>query len=139
MKRIRKKYNVLVVCMCILLCGVISLTKVFAKEAVAQTVDPRMTYIYAYSTDVSISSDGVATVTGMVRGKAGVTSTYVKVILQKFESGTWNDVKSWEDSSIARSVTVAKTHQVSKGEYRVIMTCSANSETKTAVSASRTY
>ena len=75
----------------------------------------------------------------MVRGKSGVTSTYVKVTLQKSESGSWKDVKSWEDSNNTRSTTIAETYQVSKGEYRVTMTCSANTETKTATSASRTY
>ncbi len=139
MKRVREKYKILAVCMCILLCGAISPIKAFAKGATVQTVEPRMTYIYSYSTDVSISSDGVATITGMVRGKSGVTNTYVKVTLQKCESGNWKDVKSWEDSNSTRSTTVAETYQVSKGEYRVTMTCSANSETKTAVSASRTY
>lgn len=98
-----------------------------------------MTYIYSYSTELSISSDGVATVTGMIRGKSGVTSTYVEVTLQKSESGKWVDVESWEDSSSTRSVTVVETYQVSRGTYRVTMTCSANGETKTATSAERTY
>lgn len=104
-----------------------------------QTVEPRMTYIFSYSTELSISSNGVATITGMVRGKSGVTSTYVKVTLQKSESGEWLDVESWEDSSDTRSVTIAETYQVSRGTYRVVMTCSANSETKTITSAERTY
>ena len=139
MRRIWKKCNVLAVCICLLFCGVISPIEVFANDATVSAVEPRMTYIYSYSTDVSISSDGVATITGMVRGKSGVTSTYVKEKKKKSESGSWKDVKSWEDSNNTRSTTIAETYQVSKGEYRVTMTCSANTETKTATSASRTY
>lgn len=139
MKRIRRICNALAICMCMLICGVILSMKVSAKEADIQMVEPRMTYIYSYSTELSISSDGVATVTGMIRGKSGVTSTYVEVTLQKSESGQWVDVESWEDSSSTRSVTVAETYQVARGTYRVTMTCSANGETKTATSAERTY
>lgn len=139
MRIIQKKCTILVVCMCLLFCGTISPIKVFAKEVIIPVVNPRMAYIYSYSTDISISNDGVATITGMVRGKAGVTSTYVKVTLQKKESENWKDVKSWEDSSNTRSATIAETYQVSKGKYRVTMTCSANNETKTATSAERTY
>lgn len=87
MKRINRICNALAICMCMLICGAVSPIKVSAKEANIQMVEPRMTYIYSYSTELSISSDGVATVTGMIRGKSGVTSTYVKVTLQKNESG----------------------------------------------------
>lgn len=139
MKRINRICNALAICMCMLICGAVSPIKVSAKEANIQMVEPRMTYIYSYSTELSISSDGVATVTGMIRGKSGVTSTYVEVTLQKSESGKWVDVESWEDSSSTRSVTVVETYQVSRGTYRVTMTCSANGETKTATSAERTY
>lgn len=41
-------------------------------------IDPRMSGISTYSTKLSISSDGVALISGFVRGKTGVTSTYVK-------------------------------------------------------------
>ena len=93
----------------------------------------------ATSPELSISSDGSASITGLVRGKTGVTSTYVKVILQKKVSGVWIDVESWEDSSNTRSTTIAETYQISRGTYRVSMTCSADGETKTATSAERTY
>lgn len=97
-----------------------------------------MASISTYSTELTINN-GVASVTGFVRGKSGVTSTYVKVILQKKVSGDWIDVESWEDSSATRSITIAETYPVSKGTYRVVMTCSADEETKTAISAERTY
>lgn len=138
-EKISRICNVLAICMCMLICGAISSIKVSAKEANMQMVEPRMTYIYSYSTELSISSNGVATITGIVKGKSGVTSTYVKVTLQKSESGEWVDVESWEKSSDTRNVTVAETYQVSRGTYRVEMTCSANGETKTVTSAERVY
>lgn len=139
MKRINRICNTLAICMSA------SFAETFIGEIVPQIsihiqmVEPRMTYIYSYSTELSISSDGVATVTGTIRGKSGVTSTYVKVTLQKSESGQWVDVKSWEESSSTRSITIAEIYQVVRGTYRVTMTCSANGETKTATSASRSY
>lgn len=102
-------------------------------------IDPRMSSISTYSTELSISSDGVASISGFVRGKTGVTSTYVKVTLQKKVSGVWIDVESWEDSSNTRSASIAETYQISRGTYRVSMTCSADGETKTVTSVERAY
>lgn len=98
-------------------------------------MEPRTTSISVYSTELSISSDGIASISGFVRGKLGITSTYVEVTLQKSVSGTWVDVESWENSSDTRSTSVAETYLVSRGTYRVTMTCSADRETKTATSA----
>ena len=100
-----------------LLCGLVLPIPVHAKEANVE-IEPRMTSISAYSTELSISSTGVASISGFVRGKSGVTNTYVKVTLQKSVSGEWDDVKSWENSSSTRSTSVAETYQVSEGTYR---------------------
>ena len=63
----------------------------------------------------------------------------MKVTLQQKVSGNWVDVKFWEDSNSTRSTTVAETYEVSRGTFRVTMTCSADGETKTLTSAERTY
>ena len=123
---------------CVLLCGLILPIPVHARELDVQ-MEPRMASISVYGTELSISSDGTASISGFVRGKLGVTSTYVEVTLQKSVSGTWVDVESWENSSDTSSTSVAETYQVSRGTYRVAMTCSADGETKTATSAERTY
>ncbi len=127
-----------VVCVCMLLCGGVSPITAVAKEANIQ-IEPRLAYISAYNVQLSISDNGVATITGSVMGKAGVTHTYVKVTLQKSESGTWTDVESWEASSDSRKSSVDTTYQVSRGTYRLVMTCSANSESTSATSATKTY
>ncbi len=138
MKKLRRLFNVFVLCLCVLVSGMMIPTISYAKETEKQ-VEPRMTYISIYKTELSISSSGVATVTGEVRGKTGVTSTYVKVILQKYVSGRWIDVEDWSDSQSGRSAFVSETYQVGRGTYRTYMTCSANTETKTTTSAERTY
>ena len=127
-----------VVCVCMLLCGGVSPITAVAKEANIQ-IEPRLAYISAYNVQLSISDNGVATITGSVMAKAGVTHTYVRVTLQKSESGTWTDVESWEASSDSRKSSVDTTYQVSRGTYRVTMTCSANSESKSETSATKTY
>lgn len=126
------------VCICVLFCELVLLIPTHAKGVSVQ-IEPRMTSISFYSTELSISSDGIASVTGFVRGKSGVTSTYVKVTLQQNVSGNWVDVKSWEDSNSTRSTSVDETYLVSRGTYRVTMTCSADGESKTVTSAERTY
>lgn len=123
---------------CILLCGLVPPDSVHARETDVQ-MESRMTNISVYSTELSISSDGIASISGFVRGKTDVTNTYVKVTLQKRVSGIWVDVESWESSSDTRIASVAETYEVSRGTYRVTMTCSADGENKTATSAERTY
>lgn len=127
-----------VICICMLIGGLVLPVSVHAKETNVQ-IEPRMTNIHAYGTELTISSDGVASVSGFVRGKSGVTSTYVEVTLQKSVSGEWIDVESWECPSSTRNASVSETYQVSRGTYKVTMTCSADGETKTATSAERTY
>lgn len=126
-----------VICICMLFCGLALPVSAHTEEANIQ-IEPRMTSINAYHTELSISSAGVASISGYVRGKSGVTSAYVEVTLQKKVSGEWIDVESWEDSG-TRNASVAETYSVSRGTYRVVMTCSADEETKTATSAERTY
>lgn len=103
-------------------------------------VESRMTYISSYTTSLSISDTGMATITGLVRGKSGVTSTYVKCTLQMSVGGGWVDVKSWEVTSADNGATLGETYQLSsRGTYRVYMECGANTEEKTLISAYRTY
>lgn len=138
MKKLIKTTNVFIVCICVLF-GCMS-TPIIAYAEEGNTVEPRMTYISSYTTELSITDTGLATVTGMVRGKAGVTSTYVKCTLQLSVGGGWADVKTWEASSGGIGATVAETYQLSsRGTYRVYMECSANTESKTLTSAYRTY
>lgn len=138
MKRLKKLFNVIGLCICVGFSSM-SLPVIVHAEDTA-FVEPRMAYISSYTTDLTINSTGVATVTGMVRGKAGVTSSYVKCTLQISIGGGWVDVKSWETTSSTPGATIAETYQLSsRGTYRVYMECRANTETKTGTSAYRTY
>ncbi len=104
-----------------------------------ESVEQRMTYIISYAADLSISSSGEASITGYVRGKGDVTSTYVCATLQKQSGEDWIDVESWEDSSTKKNLSVVETYSVPRGTYRVVVTVTANTETKTATSATKTY
>lgn len=137
MKKIRISFYAVVLSLCIAFGAVSFPVVVYAEET---TVDSRMTYILSYTTDLSITSTGVATVTGNVRGKSGVTSSYVKCTLQMSIGGGWVDVKSWEHSSSTPNATIGETYQLSsRGTYRVYMVCRANTEEKDGTSAYRTY
>jgi len=138
MAKIKYFFVTVALCICTLF-GVYNMPAIaYAEET--SNVEPRMVYISSYATDLSISSTGVATITGNVRGKGGVTSSYVKCTLQISIGGGWVDVKSWEDSSSTPNATIGETYQLSsRGTYRVYMECRANTEEKTGTSAYRTY
>lgn len=138
MRKILNFLTVMVLCICTVFGGVSMPIVVHAEES--ESVIPRMTYIALYSTDLSISSTGKASITGIVRGQPGVTSSYVKCTLQMSVGGGWVDVKTWEDTSSTPNATVAVDYQLSsRGTYRVYMECRANTEEKTGTSPYRTY
>lgn len=138
MKKCKRGIITFLVALCVIFSSTALPIVVNAEDTVS--VEPRMTYISSYTTTLSISDTGLASVTGMVRGKSGVTSSYVKCTLQMSVGGGWVDVKSWEDSSSTPNATVGVDYQLSsRGTYRVYMECRANTEEKTGTSAYRTY
>ena len=138
MQKIKYVCKVAVLCIGIAMAGISSTIISNAQETEIQ-VQPRMLYINNWDTGLSISDSGTATVSGYVEGVSGVSSTSVKLTLQKYESGSWVAVKSWEKTSSSRTTSISGTYQVSKGTYRVLMGCRANSETKTVTSGTKTY
>ncbi len=138
MKKLLVLFKVTVVCVCVVFGSMMLPVKSYAQSTTK--VESRMAYISSYTTDLTISSSGVATITGLVRGKSNATSTYVKCTLQMSVSGGWVDVKSWEASGNGTGATIGTTYQLSsRGTYRVYMTCRANTEEKTMTSSYRTY
>lgn len=138
MKKLKKIMFACMLCVCILFTSLSTSVIVYAEDETA--VEPRMTYIISYSTQLSISSTGVATITGDVIGNSNVTSSYVKCTLQMSVGGGWVDVKSWENSSSTPAAAVGVDYQLSsRGTYRVSMECRANTEEKSGTSAYRTY
>lgn len=121
------------------LCIMLAMLAVVMPTIKVEAVEPRMTYITSYSSDLYISDSGEASITGYVRGKSDVTSTYVSATLQRKSGNDWIDVESWEDSSTKSSLSIMETYSVSRGTYRLVVTVTANTETKTAISDEKTY
>lgn len=139
-----KSILILVLCVCLLFGGLFVPMVTQAEQNIETTEIGqginRMAYISVYTTSLSISDTGLASISGIVRGKSGTTSTYVICTLQRDVSGTWVDVKTWTDSNNSDGSTVGATYQLfSRGTYRVHMECAANDEVKTLNSAYRTY
>jgi hypothetical protein len=132
-KMMKKSHRI--TALCIMLAMLVAAIPAIMTEA----AESRMTYIISYSADLYISDSGEASITGYVRGKSDVTSTYVSATLQKKSGNAWIDVEFWEDSSTEKNLSIVETYSVSRGTYRLVVTVSANTETKTAISGERTY
>ncbi len=138
MVKVKRIFQVAVICMC--MAGGVLLYSVRCEAGNAQHfAEARMTYVSSYSASLTILDSGQAEISGQVRGKSGVTCAYVKVTLQEYVSGNWEDVESWENLVIGREASVSETYPVARGTYRVYMICSADTETKVAISEERTY
>lgn len=91
---------------------------------VEQEDDDPYVYVRDSSCHVSISS-GIATVTSVVTGKAGTTSTSVTVYLEKFVAGSWQPYTSWSHSS-GKDQSNSDSTSVTSGAYRVWMSVTAS-------------
>ena len=138
MNYLKRIGRLVAICICAVCVGIIPITA-HAMEVSDKQIQPRMDYISSYGTELTISDSGEASVTGFVRGKEGVTNAYVKVTLQKKVSGLWVYVQSWESSGSGRNATIAETYSVSRGTYRVVASIKAGTESKSPISAERTY
>ncbi len=138
MNYLKRIGRLVAICICAVCVGIIPITA-HAMEVSDKQIQPRMDYISSYGTELTISDSGEASVTGFVRGKKGVTNAYVKVTLQKKVSGSWVYVQSWESSGSGRNATIAETYSVSRGTYRVVASIKAGTESKSPISAERTY
>ena len=133
MNYLKRIGRLVAICICAVCVGIIPITA-HAMEVSDKQIQPRMDYISSYGTELTISDSGEASVTGFVRGKKGVTNAYVKVTLQKKVY-----VQSWESSGSGRNATIAETYSVSRGTYRVVALIKAGTESKSPISAERTY
>ncbi|MBR1743847.1 MAG: hypothetical protein IJ733_18700 [Lachnospiraceae bacterium] len=140
----RKKNTLIksaIICFCMIItafrASVISYAADMGTPIWEEPVEP-MEYISSYGGNLTINSAGTATVTGYIRGKSGVNDAYVKVTLQKKISGTWSNLKSWDDQG-GRNAAVEDTYTVTGGIYRVKVYCSAGTEEKTFYSAIRNF
>ena len=111
MNYLKRIGRLVAICICAVCVGIIPITA-HAMEVSDKQIQPRMDYISSYGTELTISDSGEASVTGFVRGKKRVTNAYVKVTLQK---------------------------KVSGGTYRVVALIKAGTESKSPISAERTY
>lgn len=100
---------------------------------------------YVHS-NLSISKNGSATVSGNAVGKQGTSKIKVIVKLQRYDSSkkTWNTLKTYENERNMISASVEKTYKLSaKGTYRskcvAMFTKSGKTETVTSVSEKKQY
>lgn len=136
MNYLKRIGRLVAICICAVCVGIIPITA-HAMEVSDKQIQPRMDYISSYGTELTISDSGEASVTGLSGKK--VTNAYVKVTLQKKVSGSWVYVQSWESSGSGRNATIAETYSVSRGTYRVVALIKAGTESKSPISAERTY
>jgi hypothetical protein len=99
----------------------------------------RMASISSYNASFTISNNGIASIDATVIGKSGVKNTYVKAVLQRETTSGWKEVETWEKESQTLLARIEETYQVSSGTYRIVATFTADSETKSMTTASKTY
>jgi hypothetical protein len=88
-------------------------------------IDEDASVYYLYTAEITtgliISSSGTATATTAVIGEAGLTTKIViNMYLEKYNSGTWDEIAHWSKTSTSCSAQLSKTKTVSSGNiYRV--------------------
>ena len=139
MRKMKKLFIAMLVCVGILVGSNVCMSPVCAQESINEIGNARMAYIYSYGTNLSISDSGVASVSASVVADSDVSSVFLRVQLQKFVLGNWITVNTWEGTYANNSASISATYQVSSGTYRTVMRCTANTETKTTTSSTIYY
>lgn len=118
----------------VLVCALLILSVIPAYGAIVneEVVEPMALYYSTVSASLSISSSGIATAKGAIKGIPGTTTkTTVHLYLQQYKNGEWVDVDDWLETGEAVSRTLTKTKTVTKGyTYRAKASCYAYSGSK---------
>jgi hypothetical protein len=77
------------------------------------------TYLQDYVQSFYISSTGSASVYASTLGQTSASKVDVKAYLQKYENGSWTNIKSWDASANSYLVELDKTYYVAHGTYRL--------------------
>lgn len=82
-------------------------------------ITPYYVNIDKATSTLSISSNGQATIKGIVEKTPSGSTIYVTATLQRANNNSWEDIKSWSTSSTSSAAWISEKHTVSKGKYRV--------------------
>jgi len=108
-------------------------------------ISPSFINISSSSSSLSISSQGVATVSATVTGTSGVTTkSAITAELQQYKNGTWVTIATFSVSSNSYRASLSETKSVDKGyTYRVQATVTTtygtSKESHVVTSASKAY
>ena len=96
-------------------------------ESPMDNLMPLADYHYSTSASLTISANGIATATGEIIGRPGVTTkTTVHLYLQRKENGVWTNVDDWLSSNEAADTTLLRSRAVTRGyTYRAKASCYA--------------
>lgn len=85
-------------------------------------------------------SNGKVSILASVAGSLNTTKIHAKIILQKYSKGSWNAVKTYEDTVSKAQYSLNRQRAVSKGRFRVkaIFTVYKGSKAETATKYSNT-
>lgn len=84
------------------------------------SVSPKMTYIKDYNYNLSISSNGLANATALVRSYPGVDRVRISMYLQRYDGG-WSTIKHWSENYTGTRGSMSKNHYVTSGRYRTVV------------------
>lgn len=113
--------------LCIFACLIASAVIPAYAEVPEDHLMPLANYYYSASASLTISASGIATATGGIIGRPGVTTkTTVHLYLQRKENGAWVNVDDWISSNETTDTTLQENKAVTKGyTYRAKASCYA--------------
>lgn len=101
---------------------------------------PNYTYIWQMSAGLKISSAGKAHCLGTVDAPSNSHYVNLTVTLQKKNSSSWENVKSWSTSGIGQSgLIIEEDYYVARGTYRVLTTAKIYNSTGTTLLESEPF
>jgi hypothetical protein len=83
-------------------------------------ISPMYTYIFSASCNLSISSNGVASMSASIDCAATINKIRMAQYLQRYEGGSWNTISSWSQYYYSDEASWSNTYNVTSGyNYRL--------------------
>lgn len=79
-------------------------------------ITPQYTHIYRFMNTLQIENEGRALINVFLTANSG-TSTSLEVQLQRYQSGNWTTIKTWQQSRSGTNISISESWYIVSGYY----------------------
>lgn len=145
MRHTQKRRIISVLCLALILCSTLVLPVSAAEPSsisaasTGTTISPRYVNIIVFTSSIDINSSGKATCNSYVQTANSSHQIYLSITLQRYEDGSWKNVKTWSGYDIGIAELTKSYYIVSGYCYRTAASATVYTSGGSYVESSTIY